>query len=121
MALHFVPQDSPFRPKTAPKLSQNRQMTANGSYTPRAPQLPRDQEPFLALYIHDMSEKQPKNGQNWLECALFVSNRPKTRNGPYLGILGSKPNSRGTYSTRNPPSCGFQASESLNEKPKPSY
>ena len=33
----------------------------------------------------------------------MVSNRPKTKNGPYLGVCGSKPNSEGTYSTRNPP------------------
>ena len=36
-------------------------------------------------------------------CAQFVSTSPKTENGPYLGLLGSKPNSQGTYSTRNPP------------------
>ena len=50
-----------------------------------------------------MSEKRPKNGQKWPECALFVSNTPKTKNGPYLGLRGSKPNSEGTYSTRNAP------------------
>ena len=50
-----------------------------------------------------MSKKRPKNGQKWLECALFVSNRSKTKNGPYLGLRGSKPKSKGTYSTRNPP------------------
>ena len=50
-----------------------------------------------------MSEKRPKIGQKWPECALFVSNGPKTKNGPYLGLCGSKPNSEGTYSTRNPP------------------
>ena len=29
--------------------------------------------------------------------------KPKTKNGLYLGLRGSKPNSEGTYSTRNPP------------------
>ena len=32
-----------------------------------------------------------------------MSNRPETKNGSYLGLRGSKPNSEGTYSTRNPP------------------
>ena len=38
----------------------------------------------------------PKKSQKWPECALFVSNRPKTKNGLYLGLRGSKPNSEGT-------------------------
>ena len=46
---HFVPQNSLFWPKTAPKPSHNGQTKANGSYTPRAPRLPREQEPFFAL------------------------------------------------------------------------
>ena len=100
---HFVPQSSLFWPKTAPIPSQNGQTKANGSYTTRAPRFPRDQEPFRALQLHNMSEKRPKNGQKWPKCALFVSNRPKTKNGPYLGLRGSKPNSEGTYPTRNPP------------------
>ena len=50
-----------------------------------------------------MSEKRPKNGQKWPKCAQFVSNRPKTKNEPYLGLCGSKPNSEGTYPTRKPP------------------
>ena len=50
-----------------------------------------------------MCEKRPKNGQKWPKCALFVSNMPQTKHGPYLGLRGSKPNFEGTYSTRNPP------------------
>ena len=43
----------------------------------------------------------PRNGpqkkdQTWPKCALFVSNRPKTKNGLYLGLRGSKRNSEGT-------------------------
>ena len=37
-----------------------------------------------------------KNGQKWHEFPLFVSNRPKTKNGPHLGLRGSNPNSEGT-------------------------
>ena len=92
----FLPQSSLFWPKTDKIPSQNGQTKANGSYTPRAPQLPRNKEPFLALELHNMSEKRPKNGRKWPECALFVSNRPKTKNGPYLGLCGSKPNYEGT-------------------------
>ena len=47
---HFVPENSLFWPKTVPKPSQNGQTKANSSYTSRAPRLPRDQEPFLALF-----------------------------------------------------------------------
>ena len=50
-----------------------------------------------------MSEKRPKNGQKWAACALFVSNTPKTKIRPYLGLHGSKPNSKGSSPTRNPP------------------
>ena len=38
----------------------------------------------------------PKMAKNGLECARFVSNSPKTENGPHLGLRGSKPNSEGT-------------------------
>ena len=41
-----------------------------------------------------MSEKRPKNGRKCPECALFVSNTAKTKNGPFLGLRGSKTNSR---------------------------
>ena len=39
------------------------------------------------------SRKMAKNGPNW---AQHLSQRPKTKNGPYLGLRGSKPNSEGT-------------------------
>ena len=32
-----------------------------------------------------------------------VHQHPETKNGPYLGLRGSKTNSEGTWSTRNPP------------------
>ena len=60
-----------------------------------------------------MSEKQPQNGPKCPECALFVSNSPKTKKGPYLGLCGSKPNSEGTYYTRNPPL--FEVSKPQNQ------
>ena len=49
----------------------------------------------------------PKMAKNSAERADFVSTIPKTKNRPYLGLRGSKPNSEGTYSTRNPPSTGI--------------
>ena len=38
----------------------------------------------------------PKMGKNGPECAQLVSNSPKTKNGPYVGLRGSDPNSEGT-------------------------
>ena len=38
----------------------------------------------------------PKMAQKWPKRALFVSNTAKTKNGPYLGLRGSNPNSEGT-------------------------
>ena len=37
-----------------------------------------------------------KMGKTGLDCALFVSNSPKTKNGLYVGLHGSNPNSEGT-------------------------
>ena len=44
--------------------------------------------------------KGAKNGPHWTQHLLAS---PKTKNGPYLGLRGSKPNSEGTLSTRTPP------------------
>ena len=99
----FCAPKQPFLARNGPKTHSDRQTKANGCYTSRAPQLPRDQTPFVALHLHEMSEKRPKNGQKWPECARFVSNRPETKNGTYLRPCGSYPNSEGTYSTRNAP------------------
>ena len=92
----FVPQNSLFWLKTAPKPTQDGQPKGNSCYTPRASPLPRDEDLFVALELHDMFKKRPKNGYKWPKCAPFVSNRPKIKNGPYLGLRGSKPNSAGT-------------------------
>ena len=96
-------KNSHFSPKTVPKPTQNGQTKGNGCYTSRAPRIPLDSKPFVALQLHEMSEKRPKNGQKWPECAVFVSNKTKTKYGPYLGLRGSNSDSEGTYSTRNPP------------------
>ena len=55
--------------------------------------------------------KMAKNGPNYAQC---VSNTSKNKNGPYLGLRGSKPNSEGTYSPHPHTFCGFQASGSPN-------
>ena len=41
--------------------------------------------------------------KNGLNVRFLCPIGPETKNGPYLGLRGSKPNSEGTYSTRNPP------------------
>ena len=46
---HFVPQNTLFWTKTAPKPSHNGQTKRNGRYTPRAPRLPLDKELVAAL------------------------------------------------------------------------
>ena len=46
---NLCPTTAFFWPQKAPKPSQNGQTKANGSYTTRAPRLPDDQEPFLAI------------------------------------------------------------------------
>ena len=42
----------------------------------------------------------PRNGQKMAksspQCPQFVSNNPKTKSGPYLGLRGSNPNSEST-------------------------
>ena len=69
-----------------------------------------------------MSEKRPKSGPKWPECALFVSKRLETKNGPYSGLRGSKPNSEGTYSTRkHPPFVVPKPLNHPNETPRPRY
>ena len=81
---------------------------------------PVNKRPFSPSSSMLCPKKWPKNGQKRPKCALLVSNTAKTKNGPYLGLRGSKPSSVGSYSTRNPPTfCGFQASESPNETPTP--
>ena len=60
--------------------------------------------------------------KNGLNVRCLCQTGPKPRMGRILGYVAQNPNSEGTYSTRNPPLfCGFQASESPNEPPRPPY
>ena len=56
-----------------------------------------------SLLLPSNSRTQPKNGYKLPKFAMFVSHGPKTKNGPYRGLRGSKTNSEGTQSTCNPP------------------
>ena len=56
---------------------------------------PVNKSPFLPS-SSTICPRNGDNGQKWPECALFVSKTPKTKNGPYLGLCGSKPNSEET-------------------------
>ena len=58
---------------------------------------------FLPSNSTMCSRNSPNMAQNGPNGAQFVSTCPKIKNGPYLGLHGSKPNSEGTESTRNPP------------------
>ena len=55
---------------------------------------PVTKSPFLPSHSTICPRNSPKMAKNGLN--LFVSNRPETNNGPYLGLRGSKPNSKGT-------------------------
>ena len=50
-----------FRPKIALKPIKNGQLKAKRSYTPCAPYLACDEDPFVALSIQDMYDKGLKN------------------------------------------------------------
>ena len=58
--LQFRAKNSHFWAKKALEPIQNGQTKGNGGYTPRAAWLPRVNEPFAALSLHDMSRKRPK-------------------------------------------------------------
>ena len=62
--------------------------------------------------------KMAKNGPN---RAQFASHTSKTKNGLYLGLRGSTPNSEGTCHPQPPTFCGFQPSESANKTAGPPY
>ena len=61
--VHFVPQNSLFWPKMAPKPTPNGQTKGHSCYTPRAPRLPRDKELLVALltprYVRETRKYQP--------------------------------------------------------------
>ena len=64
-----------------------------------------------------MSRKRPKKAPKSSKCR-----QPQTKNRPYLWLHGSKCDSEGTYSTRNPPPfCGFHPSELPKRTPRPQY
>ena len=64
-----------------------------------------------------MSRKRPKKAPRSFKCR-----QPQTKNRPYLWLHGSKCDSEGTYSTRNPPTfCGFHPLELPKRTPTPSY
>ena len=96
-------------PKTAifgPKGTQNPVITAKPRQTVHTLHVrhhcPVNKSPFLpssSTYVRETAQKWPKMAN----CALFVLNTAKAKNGSYLGLRGSKPSSEGAYSTRNLP------------------
>ena len=78
-----VPKNNHFWPKTAPKPTQNGHMKGNGCYTPRAPRLPGNQEPFVAL---DMSTIRPRNGPKKARNGLNVRHLSQTAPKPRMGL-----------------------------------
>ena len=55
--------------------------------------------PLTPQYVRETAQKGAKKPQKLRNA----HQHPETKNGPYLGLRGSKTNSEGTWSTRNPP------------------
>ena len=88
-------QKQPFSPKTAPKPGRNAQTKGYGEYTARAASLHRVKELSSALQFHDVSEKRPKKAPKSPKNLRNAHQHPETKHGPYLGLRGSNPNSKG--------------------------
>ena len=86
-AAHFVPQNSRFWPKAAPKPSQNRQTKGKGCYTHVRLNCPVIKSPFL----HSSSTICPRNGpkmpKNGLNVRCLCQTGPKPRTGRVLGYV----------------------------------
>ena len=98
----FGPKTANFRPKWPPNAGgtpKRREMvvTSRCGLTLRCqgavscPSTPR--------YVRETAQKGAKKPQKLRN----VHQHPETKNGPYLGLRGSKVNSEGTQSIRNPP------------------
>ena len=91
----IVGQSSHFSRKAALVRVQNSQTKANGCYTPRALDFLATKGPL----VPSNSTICPRNGPKRRQKAPKSAQRalaPETKNGPYLGLRGSKTNSEGT-------------------------
>ena len=68
-----------------------------------------------------MSRERPKVPPEAPNLVQVGWQQPQTKNRPYLWLHGSKCDSEGTYSTRNPHFCGFHPSELPKRTPRPPY
>ena len=100
----LCPQSSlffgPKRPQNPLQSAKRREMVAT-LHVRR--DLPVTNNPLLPSNSTICPRNGPIMADNGPDCGQFVSNSPRTKNGPYLGLRSSNPNSHGTYSTRNPP------------------
>ena len=82
---------------------------------------PVKQGPFFPSSSTICPRNGPKMAKNGLNMRYLCPTRPKiTKNGPYLGLRGSKSPFRGHLVHPQPPTfCGLQPSESPNETPRP--
>ena len=93
-------QKRPFFAQRAQKPGQKAQAKGNGGYTPRAVSPTRVKEPLGALQLHHRSIC-PRNGPNLKgarkpQNVRNVHQHPETKHRPYLGLRGSKSDSKGT-------------------------
>ena len=92
----FFAQDSPSKGSKQPNEGKRLLHSTCGLTFLR----PRDLWcPLTPRYVRETAQKGAKKSQKLRN----VHQHPETKNGPYLGLRGSKTNSEGTWSNRHPP------------------
>ena len=112
---HLVPQNSLFWPKTAQIPNQNgptRQTVATLHVRLNCPVI---KSPFLPSSSTICPRNGPNVAKNGLNVRCLCQTRPKPRTGCILGYVAQN------RIPRPPTFGGFQALESPNETPRPSY
>ena len=83
----FMPQNSLIRPKTASKLSQNRQMTGNNLYIHVRLDCPVTKSPFVPSRSTMCPRNGPKKAKNGPNVRCLCQRGPKPRTGRILGYV----------------------------------
>ena len=94
------PKSASVSPKTALQPAKNGQMKGNSSYSTHAVRLPRVKRPSNSNIC---PRTAPKWSPKTLEFVHIGRRQPKTKNRPYLGLRGSKPEFERIKSTCNHP------------------
>ena len=81
------------RPQNLVKLDQQRELVGTLHMRPDFLVTNRRSQPYKSKVRLRNGSKMPQNGPDF---GHFVSTSPKTKNGPYLRLRGSKPKFEGT-------------------------